>query len=46
MILPSVGQRQDEIGALVVVLLAFGTEELATGAVTGAVTVVAGLLLC
>lgn len=43
--LPSVGQRHAEIGALVDVLLAFGSVVLTVGAVTGAVTTVpAGLL--
>lgn len=43
--LPSVGQRQVEIGALEVILLAVGTVELTTGAVVGAVTTVADALL-
>lgn len=43
--LPSVGQRQVEIGVLVDVLLTVGSVVLAVGTVTGAVTVVAvGLL--
>ncbi|WP_249532724.1 peptidoglycan DD-metalloendopeptidase family protein, partial [Escherichia coli] len=39
--LPSVGQRQVEIGVLVDVLLTVGSVVLAVGTVTGAVTVVA-----
>ena len=43
--MPSVGQRQVEIGVLVDVLLTVGSVVLAVGTVTGAVTVVAvGLL--
>ena len=43
--LPSVGQRHSEIGELEVILLAVGSVELTTGAVTGAVTAVAVPLL-
>lgn len=43
--LPSVGQRHAEIGELEVILLAVGSVELTTGAVTGAVTAVAVPLL-
>lgn len=43
--LPSVGQRQVEIGVLVDVLLTVGSVVLAVGTVTGAVTVVAAGLL-
>ncbi len=43
--LPSVGQRHAEIGELVDVLLTVGSVVLTEGAVTGAVTTVAGLLL-
>ncbi|STM37415.1 Uncharacterised protein [Escherichia coli] len=43
--MPSVGQRQVEIGVLVDVLLTVGSVVLAVGTVTGAVTVVAAGLL-